>query len=125
MKNSLLILLLTLAFYGCKVHSQDQNRDITTTYPETKQVDTVDTYFGETVKDPYRWLEDDRSEETEAWVKAENKVTQGYLANIPYREQLKERLSKLWNYEKIGSPFKEGDYTYFYKNDGLQNQYVI
>jgi len=109
---------------SCK-EEMKQKETIKLTYPETKKVDTVDTYFGETVKDPYRWLEDDRSAETEAWVKAENKVTQDYLANIPYREQLKERLSKLWNYEKIGSPFKEGNYTYFYKNDGLQNQYVI
>ena len=94
-------------------------------YPETKKVDTVNTYFGQTVADPYRWLEDDRSKETEAWVKAENEATFGYLDNIPYREELKERLTKLWNYEKIGPPFTEGDYTYFYKNDGLQNQYVI
>ena len=94
-------------------------------YPKTKTVDTVDTYFNTEVKDPYRWLEDDRSEATEAWVKAQNQSTFGYLDNIPYREELKARLSKLWNYEKIGAPFKEGGYTYFYKNDGLQNQYVI
>ncbi|MDX5586329.1 MAG: prolyl oligopeptidase family serine peptidase, partial [Aureibaculum sp.] len=95
------------------------------TYPETKKVDTVDTYFGTEVKDPYRWLEDDMSEETGDWVEAQNKVTFGYLDKIPYRSELKNRLEKLWNYEKVGSPFKEGDYTYFYKNDGLQNQYVI
>ena len=94
-------------------------------YPTTKQVDSVDTYFGHEVKDPYRWLEDDRSEETGEWVKAQNKSTFGYLNQIPFREDLKNRLEKLWNYEKIGAPFKEGDYTYFYKNDGLQNQYVI
>jgi len=124
MKKLAIGLFSLITIMSCK-EEMKQKETIKLTYPETKQVDTVDTYFGETVKDPYRWLEDDRSEETEAWVKAENKVTQGYLANIPYREQLKERLSKLWNYEKIGSPFKEGDYTYFYKNDGLQNQYVI
>lgn len=94
-------------------------------YPITKKVDTVDTYFGTEVKDPYRWLEDDRSEETEAWVKNQNKTTFGYLDSIPFRNDLKNRLEKLWNYEKLGSPFKEGDYTYFYKNDGLQNQYVV
>lgn len=98
---------------------------MTLNYPETKKVDTVNTYFGEKVSDPYRWLEDDRSPETEAWVKAENKVTYGYLKNIPYRDEIKQKLEKIWNYEKIGAPFKEGDYTYFYKNDGLQNQYVI
>ena len=94
-------------------------------YPKTKTVDTVTNHFGTDVKDPYRWLEDDRSADTEAWVKSQNKVTGSYLDNIPYREALKERISKLWNYEKVGSPFKEGNYTYFYKNDGLQNQYVI
>ena len=94
-------------------------------YPETKTVETVDTYFDTEVKDPYRWLEDDRSEDTEAWVTAQNKATFKYLDKIPYREELKKRLSKLWNYEKIGAPFKEGDYTYFSKNNGLQNQYVI
>ncbi|MCL4123253.1 UNVERIFIED_CONTAM: hypothetical protein GTU68_051982 [Idotea baltica] len=94
-------------------------------YPETKKVDTVTNYFGTDVKDPYRWLEDDRSDETGQWVEAQNKVTFGYLDKIPYREELKNRLEKLWNYEKVSSPFKEGDYTYFYKNDGLQNQYVV
>lgn len=95
------------------------------TYPETKKVDTVDTYFGTEVPDPYRWLEDDRSAETEAWVKAENKATFSYLDKIPFKDEIKQKLEKIWNYEKIGAPFKEGDYTYFYKNDGLQNQYVI
>ncbi|GHA46978.1 prolyl endopeptidase [Salinimicrobium marinum] len=94
-------------------------------YPETKKVDTVTNYFGTDIKDPYRWLEDDRSEETEEWVKSQNEVTFGYLESIPFREELKKRLSDLWNYEKIGAPWKEGDYIYFSKNDGLQNQYVI
>ena len=95
------------------------------TYPETKKIDTVTTYFDTKVKDPYRWLEDDMSTETATWVEAQNKVTFGYLDQIPYREELKNRLEKLWNYEKFSAPFKEGDYTYFYKNNGLQNQYVI
>lgn len=94
-------------------------------YPITKKVDTVDTYFGTEIKDPYRWLEDDRSEETAQWVKAENEVTFNYLAKIPFRDQLKQRLETLWNYEKISAPFIEGDYTYYYKNDGLQNQSVL
>lgn len=94
-------------------------------YPVTAKVDTADNYFGTEVKDPYRWLEDDRSPETEAWVKDQNKTTFGYLEKIPFRNDLKNRLEKLWNYEKLGSPFKKGDYTYFYKNDGLQNQYVV
>ncbi|WP_420358890.1 prolyl oligopeptidase family serine peptidase [Flavobacterium kingsejongi] len=94
-------------------------------YPETKKGATTDNYFGTTVKDPYRWLEDDRSAETAAWVKAENKVTFDYLEKIPFRNQIKERMEKLWNYEKISAPFKEGNYTYYYKNNGLQNQSVL
>ena len=94
-------------------------------YPETKKTATVDTYFGTEVNDPYRWLEDDKSEETAAWVKAENKVTFDYLSKIPFRNKIKERMEKLWNYEKISAPFKEGGYTYFYKNNGLQNQSVL
>jgi prolyl oligopeptidase len=94
-------------------------------YPVSKKGNVTTDYFGTQVADPYRWLEDDRSDETAKWVKAENKVTFNYLEQIPYREQLKERLADLWNYEKVGSPFKEGKYTYFYKNDGLQNQYVV
>nr|WP_305121574.1 prolyl oligopeptidase family serine peptidase [Microbulbifer elongatus] len=99
--------------------------DSVLTYPQTRKDEVVDTYFGTEVADPYRWLEDDRSEETEAWVKAQNQVTFGYLDQIPYRDTLKQRLEALWNYEKVGSPFTEGDYTYFYRNDGLQNQYVV
>ena len=94
-------------------------------YPETKKIDHVDTYFGEKINDPYRWLEDDRSAETEAWVKAQNVVTYGYLEQIPYRNQLKNRMEQLWNYEKISAPFKEGDFTYYFKNNGLQNQSVL
>ncbi|CAN5473848.1 prolyl oligopeptidase family serine peptidase [soil metagenome] len=94
-------------------------------YPVTKKVDTVDTYFGTAVPDPYRWLEDDRAADTKAWVQAENKVTQNYLAQVPYREAIRKRLEVLWNYEKYSAPFKEGIYTYFYKNDGLQSQSVL
>ncbi|WP_338769725.1 prolyl oligopeptidase family serine peptidase [Bernardetia sp. ABR2-2B] len=94
-------------------------------YPETTKGTVEDTYFETKVSDPYRWLEDDRSAETESWVKAQNKVTFDYLKSIPYREELKNQLEKVWNYEKLSRPFKEGNYTYFYKNDGLQNQYVV
>jgi len=123
MKKILLTALTFTVVMGCK-NNQEKN-NIVVNYPKTKTVDTVNTYFGVEVKDPYRWLEDDRSEDTEAWVKTQNKATFDYLDNIPFRNDLKERLSKLWNYEKVGSPFVEGDYTYFYKNDGLQNQYVM
>jgi prolyl oligopeptidase len=94
-------------------------------YPETKKVDQEDNYFGTIIKDPYRWLEDDNSTETKAWVKEENKVTEDYLSKIPFREKIKSKLEELWNYTKYGSPFKEGDYYYFYKNTGLQNQSVL
>ena len=94
-------------------------------YPITEKKEVIDTYFGVEVVDNYRWLEDDRSEETAQWVEEQNKVTFGFLNQIPLREQLKNRLEKVWNYEKLSAPFKRGDYTYFYKNDGLQNQYVI
>ncbi|HEX8041402.1 MAG TPA: prolyl oligopeptidase family serine peptidase [Chryseosolibacter sp.] len=94
-------------------------------YPEAVKVDSADTYFGETVKDPYRWLEDDRSPQTAAWVKAENGVTFDYLDKIPYREEILKRLEKLYDYERLSAPFREGDHFYFYKNDGLQNHSVL
>lgn len=93
-------------------------------YPATRKVDTVDNYHGTTVADPYRWLEDDNSEETKSWVKAQNKVTQDHLSTIPYRDKVRKRLQELWNYTRYGAPFKEGDFWYFTKNDGLQNQSV-
>ncbi|MDX5448123.1 MAG: prolyl oligopeptidase family serine peptidase [Bacteroidota bacterium] len=94
-------------------------------YPETRKDTVTDNYFGTTVEDPYRWLEDDLSPETEAWVKAQNKVSFGYLEKIPYREALRQRMEELWNYEKFSAPFTRGEYTYFFKNDGLQNHSVL
>ena len=123
MKKAIISLLSLIILTACKEENPKSNK-ITVNYPQTKTVDTVNTFFGTEVKDPYRWLEDDRSEDTEAWVKAQNKATYSYLDNIPFRNELKERLSSLWNYEKVGAPFTEGDYTYFSKNDGLQNQNV-
>ena len=97
----------------------------TLSYPEAIKDNTVDTYFGTEVADPYRWLENDTSQATSAWVKAENDITNAYLARIPFRNKLKERLTQLTNYEKIGTPFKKNGKYYFYKNDGLQNQNVL
>ena len=94
-------------------------------YPDSPKKAVVDTYFDTEVVDNYRWLEDDLSEETANWVGAQNDLTFKELDKIPFRNELKRRLEELWNYEKIGSPFKEGEYTYFYKNEGLQNQYVV
>ncbi|SNR40191.1 prolyl oligopeptidase [Lutibacter agarilyticus] len=123
MKKYFLLTLIGIFMFSCK--NADAPKTAKLKYPATKKVDTITNYFGTDVKDPYRWLEDDMSDETAAWVSAENETTFGYLAQIPYREALKNRLEKLWNYEKVGSPFIEGNYTYFYKNNGLQNQYVL
>lgn len=95
------------------------------TYPKTARIHQVDTYFGTVVEDPYRWLEDDNSAETKAWVANENMTTQAYLEKIPFRQAIVNRLKKLWNYEKFSAPFTRGKYTYYFKNDGLQNQSVL
>tara|TARA_B110000503_G_scaffold110702_1_gene165614 strand:+ start:113 stop:976 length:864 start_codon:yes stop_codon:yes gene_type:complete len=117
-----LTVLISILLIGCS--QSEPLEDISITYPETRMGDVVDTYFGVEVPDPYRWLEDDLSNETADWVKAQNEVTAGYLMQIPYRAELKERLENLWDYEKETAPFREGDFTYFYRNNGLQDQYV-
>ena len=110
MKNPLtLIICFAMMLNACKEKSSE--RDHVLNYPETVKKPVAENYFETEVIDNYRWLEDDRSKETEAWVRAENEVTFDYLSNIPYRKQLKDRLSELWNYEKISAPFTEGDYT--------------
>ncbi len=123
MKKIAFVLSAGIALIACK--NESTSEPLTVNYPVTEKVDTVDTYFGVEVADPYRWMEDDRSPETENWVAEQNKVTFGYLEQIPFREDLKKRMEKLWNYEKVSAPFKEGSYTYYYKNDGLQNQSVV
>ena len=124
MKKLTLCALTLATIMACKTEEKPKE-DMAISYPETKRVDSTRTYFGTEVKDDFGWLEDDRSPDTEAWVKAQNKVTYNYLDQIPYREALKERLSKLWNYEKVGAPFKRREHTYYYKNTGVQNHYVI
>ena len=104
--------------------SKIDSKNMEVTYPETKKIDHVDVYHGVEVADPYRWLEDDMSEETAAWVEEENEVTFGYLDKIPFREELKDRLRQLMDYERMSQPKVEGDYTYYSKNDGLQNHSV-
>ncbi|HEX5736080.1 MAG TPA: prolyl oligopeptidase family serine peptidase [Blastocatellia bacterium] len=94
-------------------------------YPASKKVDQVDDYHGIKVADPYRWLENADAEDTKAWVEAQNKVTFAYLNEIPAREQIKQRLTKLWNYERYGAPFSEGGRYFYSKNNGLQNQSVL
>jgi prolyl oligopeptidase len=117
MKNVLWIILFLISM-GCTQHK-------TYTYPETAKGDVVDNYHGTEVPDPYRWLEDDTSDETAAWVKAENEVTFAYLATIPFRDALKERMTEIWNYPKMGTPFKEGDLYFYSYNTGLQNQSIV
>jgi prolyl oligopeptidase len=120
MKKFILLLSTFTLFISC---NGPMNNKIE--YPLTRTVDTVDNYFGIKVPDPYRWIEDDMSDETAQWVKKQNIVTFGYLEKIPFRNEIKNRLEKMWNYEKYSQPFKEGDYTYFSKNNGLQNQFVF
>ena len=114
-----------IILFSAGVFAFTMNAQTKLNYPQTKKGTQVDTYFGTSIADPYRWLEDDKSPETEAWVKSENEVTYDYLSKIPYRDALKARMTQLWNYEKTTAPFNEGDFTYFYKNNGLQNQSVL
>lgn len=95
------------------------------TYPEARKADVVDNYHGVQVADPYRWLEDPDSEETRAWIEAENKLTFAYLESIPARKRINRRLTRLWNYEKFGVPHRRGGRYFYSKNDGLQNHYVL
>jgi len=119
MKKIIINTLLLVGFMN--LNAQEFNGK----YPDTKKVDQVDEFFGEKVADPYRWLEDDLSSETKRWVESQNKVTFDYLGQIPLRDDLKKQLTEIWNYEKISAPFKEGKFTYFYKNDGLQQHSVL
>lgn len=121
MKTRVFLLIITILMFmtSCVEDTQQYN------YPIAEKVDTVDTYFGQQVADPYRWLEDDNSEQTAQWVAAENKITHEYLSKIPFREDLEDRLSEIWNYPKYGVPFKKGDNYFFFKNDGIQNQSVM
>ena len=116
--KKVLALICLILLWSCQ-------EEASITYPETKQQAVVDTYFDTEVVDNYRWLEDDLSEETADWVQNQNNLTFDQLDKIPFRKELKGRLEALWNYEKISAPFQEGDFTYFYKNEGLQNQYVL
>jgi prolyl oligopeptidase len=124
-KRASLVLSLIAAFGGSAFAQSCPGGASAFAYPVTKKVDQQDNYHGTTIADPYRWLEDANSDETKAWVDAENKVTQGYLAQIPAREAIKARLTKLWNFERFSVPSKEGGRYFFSRNDGLQNQSVL
>ncbi|MEZ4949632.1 MAG: prolyl oligopeptidase family serine peptidase [Saprospiraceae bacterium] len=125
-----LFLFATLIFACEETRSTDENamefKQFEVTYPDIKKdTSVVDDYHGRKISDPYRWLEDDNGEDKKSWVQAENKVTNAYLEQIPYRDAIKKRLEAFWNYERYNAPFKEGDQYYFFKNDGLQNQSVL
>ena len=121
MKYKSIWLLITILIFSCY-----QSHTKAIQYPDTRKDESVtDTYFGTEVADPYRWLEDDNSAETADWVKVQNKLTFSYLESIGQRDAIKERLTEIWDYEKISAPFKRGEKYYFYKNEGLQNQSVL
>ncbi len=115
---SIAIIFSMIMLMGCSPRKAIQ-------YPPTQKTDVADEYFGVTVADPYRWLENDTSKETEAWVSAQNVVTFGYLKNIPFRDSLVSRITKLWNYPRYSVPYRKGNYYFFSRNDGLQNQNVL
>jgi len=116
------VIILTILMMSCNNKTPVQEK---IKYPATKKVAQTDNYFGTQVADPYRWLENDTSAETADWVIAQNKVTDGYLSKIPFRDQIHKRLETLWNYAKLTVPFKKGDWIFFQKNDGMQNQSVV
>jgi prolyl oligopeptidase len=113
-----ILIMFAWMFFQCQ-------QPFTLEYPETRMGDVVDNYFGVEVPDPFRWLEDDNSPETKAWVQAQNQVTFGYLERIPFRKKIQDRLTEIWDYERYSTPFWKGDYYFFYKNDGMQNQSVL
>lgn len=123
-KHISFLLATGLFFYPSSPMAQQKQTGVVV-YPVTKVDGPTETFFGTQVQDPYRWLEDDNSAETAHWVKEQNKTADGYLSKIPYRTAIKKRLTDLWNYEKFSLPEKAGDYLYFFKNDGLQNQSVL
>jgi len=120
-----LALLAGLSFACSQPPKQPNAMDLTVTYPDTKTIAHQDSFHGEAVGDPYRWLEADTAEDVKGWVKAQNDVTFSYLEKIPYREAIRKRLEELWDYEKYSAPFREGGTTYFFKNNGLQNHSVL
>ena len=124
-KLAVALFVLAMAFNLVTCQKEEGYPAIEVTYPQTKKVDVVDDYFGVKVADPYRWLEEINSEEVKKWVEAQNKVTFGYLEQIPFREKIHQRLLQLYNYPKYSSPMRVGKYYFFYKNEGLQNQSVI
>ena len=124
MQKQLLFLPSLIFLASCKCSSDKREQEPPLIYPQTQKVEQTDNYFGTVVSDPYRWLENDTAPETAEWVKAQNAVTFSYLEQIPFRNKLKDRIGKLWNYERYSAPFKKSDSYFFYKNDGMQNEHL-
>ncbi len=124
--SHILVYLFIMLVVSCSTNKENdsQVKMPTLSYPKTEKVNQVDDYHGTKIEDPYRWLEDDTATNVKEWVKAQNKITFGFLEQIPYRNTIKERLTEIWNYPKYGQPYRIGEYYFFSKNDGLQNQYV-
>ncbi len=125
MKRIIFTLPVALIFFACNEDDQTSKSRMTLNYPESRLSEVVDTLWAQAVPDPYRWLEDDNDPEVVQWVKAQNKVTRSFLDDIPFRNQIRDRYEALYNYEKVGQPYKVGDRYFIYRNDGLQNQSVI
>ncbi|MQY69433.1 MAG: hypothetical protein GH145_01025 [Firmicutes bacterium] len=127
MQKKILALIILLSFVFLPACQQQAEKEIqpAPTYPVTQKGDQVDNYFGTKVADPYRWMEDDTADEVKKWVEEQNKVTFTYLEEIPFREEIRQRVTEVYNYPRYSSPFRAGEYYFFYKNDGLQNQSVI
>lgn len=123
MKKTTPIIIAMLFIFAC--NTDNKQKRMKYEYPQTKKIDTVDNYFGTEVPDPYRWLEDDNSEETKAWVIEQNKLTYSYLDSIPFRDKIKNRLTEIYNYERYSTPYKKAGKYFFFKNDGLQSQSVF
>jgi prolyl oligopeptidase len=123
--KKIIVTALLISSLCTMAQKQSSNQTLKMQYPETKKDSVIDEYFGMKVSDPYRWLEDDTSLQTSAWVKKQNAVTRDYLSKIPFRKAISERYESIFNYEKYSAPFQRGDYIYYSKNSGLQNQFVI
>lgn len=117
--------LIALLIVSVMIFMQSCQQPVSVKYPEIKKQDVTDDYHGTQISDPYRWLEDDKSDETAAWVEAQNKVTFGYLNQIPFREEIKNRLAEIWDYPKFSVTFKKGSRYFYFKNEGMQNQSVL
>ena len=123
--RKLAIILISISLLSCEQLSMVDNNNLKSIYPMTKKVNISDLYFSKEIQDPYRWLEDDLDKETKRWVENQNLFTDKYFESLGFKEQIKDGLKQIWDYEKFSSPFREGNYIYFFKNSGLQNQSVL